>query len=67
MDRDKVQSKKHNNPERFKKDRESQLEVDQLVMPIDDLPLEDIKEERREEKDKHDTKDQSSSEKKYKP
>lgn len=67
MDRDKVQSKKHNNSERFKKDRESQLEVDQLVMPIDDLPLEDIKEERREEKDKHDTKDQSSSEKKYKP
>ncbi|PMC37929.1 hypothetical protein CJ195_10040 [Bacillus sp. UMB0899] len=67
MDRDKVQSKKKDNPERFQKDREDQKEVDQLVMPIDDLPLEDIKEEKREEKDKHDTKDQSSSEKKYKP
>ncbi|MCM3440319.1 hypothetical protein AB3Z07_06140 [Metabacillus halosaccharovorans] len=67
MDREKVQQKKKNNPDRFKKDRESQQEVDQLVMPIDDLPLEDIKEEKREERDKHDTKDQSSSEKKYKP
>lgn len=67
MDRDKVQQKKKNNPEKFKKDRKSQLEVDQLVMPIDDLPLEDIKEEMREEKDKHNSKNQSSSEKKYKP
>ncbi|MBU7591343.1 hypothetical protein [Metabacillus halosaccharovorans] len=67
MDREKVQQKKKNNPDRFKKDRESQQEVDQLVMPIDDLPLEDIKEEKREERDKHDTKNQSSSEKKYKP
>ena len=67
MDREKVQSRKKNNPDKFKKDRESQQEVDQLVMPIDDLPLEDIKEEKREERDKHNTKDQSSSEKKYTP
>ncbi|HZH58202.1 MAG TPA: hypothetical protein VEY70_01195 [Metabacillus sp.] len=67
MDRENVQHKKKNNPDRFKKDRESLQEIDQLVMPIDDLPLEDIKEEKREERDKHATKDQSSSEKKYKP
>jgi hypothetical protein len=67
MDREKIQQKKKNNPKKFKCDRESQQEVDQLVMPIDDLPLEDIKEEKREEKDKHKTKNQSSSEKKYKP
>jgi hypothetical protein len=36
-------------------------------MTVDSLPLEDIKEEYKEERDKHGTKDESSSEKKYKP
>ncbi|WP_181832981.1 hypothetical protein [Bacillus taeanensis] len=44
--------------------KEKQKKAD---MTVDSLPLEDIKEEYREEKDKRGTKDESSSEKKYKP
>lgn len=46
----------------FKEDWEKQQERDQVVMPVDDLPLEDIDMEREEELDKEDTKDRSSSE-----
>jgi len=46
----------------FKEDWEKQQERDQVVMPVDDLPLEDIDMEREEERDKEDTKDRSSSE-----
>ncbi|WP_035321942.1 hypothetical protein [Peribacillus kribbensis] len=48
----------------FQKDQQKQLERDQTLMPVDDLPLEDIKEEMREERDRDESKNQSSSEKK---
>ncbi|MDN4073848.1 hypothetical protein [Fictibacillus terranigra] len=51
----------------FKRSRENQLERDQLVMPADDLPLEDIKDEKNEERHKDDTKNTSSSERKLNP
>jgi hypothetical protein len=53
------------NPEQYKKDKESILDKFESEQNVDPLPLEDIKEERREERDKSNTKDQSSSEKKY--
>ncbi|MGG1571755.1 hypothetical protein [Fictibacillus sp. NRS-1165] len=51
----------------FKRSQEKQLERDQLVMPADDLPLEDIKDEKNEERHKEDTKNTSSSERKLNP
>ncbi|WLD93778.1 hypothetical protein [Alkalihalobacillus sp. AL-G] len=67
MDRNARGPKIKNNSEKFKKDRKRQKDVDEQAMPTDDLPLEDIKEEIREEKEKHDSKDNSSTERKHKP
>lgn len=39
--------------QRFKKDKEKQLERDQKVMPIDELPLKEIKYEEEEQRDKN--------------
>ncbi|MCR6097960.1 hypothetical protein HXA31_18905 [Salipaludibacillus agaradhaerens] len=51
--------------QRFKKDKEKQLERDQKVMPIDELPLEEIKYEEEEQRDKNKekTKKRSSTDK----
>ncbi|WP_417900064.1 hypothetical protein ABN702_07330 [Bacillus haimaensis] len=46
----------------FKENEKKQKRRDQLVMPIDELPLEDIKYEAEEEKKKKDSKEDSSSE-----
>ncbi|SFB93719.1 hypothetical protein SAMN05443252_10182 [Bacillus sp. OV322] len=61
-DKEKYLEERNEKSKAFKEDRETQLERDQTVMPIDDLPLEDIKMENQEERDKEDTKDNSSSE-----
>ncbi|WP_226683531.1 hypothetical protein [Sutcliffiella horikoshii] len=45
----------------FKEKEKNQKNRDQLVMPIDELPLEDIKYEKEEERDKKASKDRSSS------
>ncbi|ART76811.1 hypothetical protein B4U37_12495 [Sutcliffiella horikoshii] len=45
----------------FKENKKNQKNRDQLVMPIDELPLEDIKYEKEEERDKKSSKDRSSS------
>ncbi|TYS58197.1 hypothetical protein FZC74_14520 [Sutcliffiella horikoshii] len=45
----------------FKENKKNQKNRDQLVMPIDELPLEDIKYEKEEERDKKGSKDRSSS------
>ena len=45
----------------FKKNETNQKKRDQLVMPIDELPLEEIKYEKEEERNKKSSKDQSSS------
>lgn len=47
----------------FKQNEKNQKNRDQLVMPIDELPLEDIKYEKEEERDKKGSKDRSSSNK----
>ncbi|MFD0048680.1 hypothetical protein ACFVHQ_05020 [Actinomycetes bacterium NPDC127524] len=62
-DKEKYLEERNEKSKAFKEDRETQLERDQTVMPIDDLPLEDIKMENQEERDKEDTKDNSSSDK----
>ncbi len=48
----------------FKDNKKSQKDRDQLVMPIDELPLEEIKYESEEERDKEGSKDRSSSKEK---
>ncbi|WP_442853669.1 hypothetical protein [Bacillus sp. CHD6a] len=45
----------------FKKNDKDQKNRDQLVMPIDELPLDDIKYEEAEERDKKGSKGRSSS------
>ncbi|WP_253905585.1 hypothetical protein [Bacillus sp. THAF10] len=47
----------------FKHSEKTQKDRDQLVMPIDELPLQEIKYEKEEERDKETTKNRSSSEK----
>ncbi|MCR6105175.1 hypothetical protein HXA34_02595 [Salipaludibacillus agaradhaerens] len=53
------------NDRRFKEDKEKQLERDQKVMPIDELPLKEIKYEEEEQRDKNKekTKRRSSTDK----
>ncbi|WP_280771442.1 hypothetical protein [Salipaludibacillus daqingensis] len=50
----------------FKKDREKQMERDQSVMPVDEIPLEDVKyeEEEQKQKNKPKSKDRSSTDRK---
>jgi hypothetical protein len=60
-EKERVLEERNDKSKAFKKDWEKQKERDQVVMPVDDLPLEDIDMEREEERNKEDTKDQSSS------
>ncbi|RIW38453.1 hypothetical protein D3H55_02645 [Bacillus salacetis] len=53
------------NPEQYDSDKESMLDKFESEQNVDPLPLEDIREEKIEERKKSNTKDQSSSEKKY--
>ncbi|MFJ7745541.1 hypothetical protein [Peribacillus sp. NPDC097295] len=61
-DKDKILEERNDKSKAFKENQEKQLERDQVVMPIDDLPLEDIKYEHEEERNKEETKHRSSSE-----
>lgn len=63
LDRDKILNERNDKSKAFKEDWDQQKERDQVVMPIDDLPLEDINMENKEERDKHATKQRSSSDK----
>lgn len=63
LDRDKILDERNDKSKAFKEDWDQQKERDQVVMPIDDLPLEDINMENEEERDKHATKQRSSNEK----
>ncbi|WP_110928948.1 hypothetical protein [Bacillus massiliglaciei] len=60
--KNKILNERNDKSKAFKEDWEKQKERDQVVMPIDDLPLEEIKYESEEERKKEDTKDDSSSE-----
>lgn len=54
------------NPDQMKSDT-SIYDLYEEEQNVDPIPLEDLKEEMHEEEDKHDSKDTSSSEKKYNP
>lgn len=62
-EKEKILRERNNKLDAFKKDEKTQEERDQLIMPVDELPLEDIKYEVEEEKNKKETKKRSSSEK----
>ncbi|ANU14156.1 hypothetical protein B481_0813 [Planococcus halocryophilus Or1] len=53
------------NPEQYKTDKKTLTEMHEEEMHVDPIPMEDLKQEKREEKDKRGTKDSSSSEEKF--
>ncbi|EGA89920.1 hypothetical protein GPDM_07715 [Planococcus donghaensis MPA1U2] len=53
------------NPEQYKTDKKTLTEMHEEEMNVDPIPMEDLKQEKREEKDKRGTKDSSSSEEKF--
>ncbi|ANC78482.1 hypothetical protein ABE65_017415 [Fictibacillus phosphorivorans] len=57
---------KMDNPEQYKTDQQSLLDKFESEQNVDSIPMEDLKQEKREEKDKKATKNSSSSEEKYK-
>jgi hypothetical protein len=62
-DKEKYLEERNDKSKAFKKNQEKQLERDQVVMPIDDLPIDEIKYEQQEERNKKETKHRSTSEK----
>jgi hypothetical protein len=62
-DKEKYLEERNDKSKAFKKNQEKQLERDQVVMPIDDLPIDEIKYEHQEERNKKETKHRSTSEK----
>ncbi|MBM7649596.1 hypothetical protein JOC78_002570 [Bacillus ectoiniformans] len=56
---------KMDNPDQMDTEKESLYDQFESEQNVDSIPLEDLKQEQREEKDKHGTKDSSSSEKKF--
>ncbi|AXN40012.1 hypothetical protein ACWF7H_06575 [Peribacillus butanolivorans] len=61
-DKEKFLEERNNKSKAFKENQEKQLERDQVVMPIEDLPIDEIKYEREEERNKKETKQRSTSE-----
>ncbi|WP_017729339.1 hypothetical protein [Halalkalibacterium ligniniphilum] len=61
-EKDKLLRDRNQTHKAFKSNKEKQKERDQLVMPIDELPLEDIQQEAEEERQKEKSKQRSSSE-----
>jgi hypothetical protein len=53
------------NPEQYETKTTSLHDKFDSELTVDPIPMEDLKQEKREEKDKHHTKDSSSSEKKF--
>ncbi len=51
----------NDNPEQVNEDQESILDQHESEQNVDAIPLEDLKKEQHEEKNKHHTKDDSSS------
>ncbi|WP_163102052.1 hypothetical protein [Peribacillus alkalitolerans] len=60
--KDKILKDRNDRSKAFEKNWNEQKERDQVVMPIDDLPLEEIKTEKKEERDNKGSKDTSTSE-----
>ncbi|MGE7767226.1 hypothetical protein [Peribacillus sp. NPDC096540] len=61
-DKEKFLEERSDKYKAFKENQEKQLERDQVVMPIEDLPIDEIKYEREEERNKKETKHRSTSE-----
>lgn len=61
-DKEKYLEERNDKSKAFKENQEKQLERDQVVMPIEDLPIDEIKYEREEERNKKETKQRSTSE-----
>lgn len=53
------------NPEQYKTDKKTITEMHKEEMTVDTIPMEDLKQEKREESDKRGTKSNSSSEEKF--
>lgn len=60
------QRKEMDHPEQYKTNNQTLFDRFESEQNVDPIPMEDLKIELREEKQKHKTKDQSSSEEKYK-
>ncbi|WP_026675330.1 hypothetical protein [Alkalihalobacterium bogoriense] len=58
--------KKLDHPEQYPTEKESLFDKFESQQTVDPIPMEDLKIEKREEKEKHKTKSDSSSEQKYK-
>ncbi len=69
MSKDKKQLSrgKMDNPEHTLTDKEHILDKFEEEQNVDPIPIEDLRQENKEERHKHDTKQSSSSEKKFKP
>lgn len=59
------QQKNYNNPEQYKTEKKSLFDQHDEEKHVDPLPVEDLRQEVMEEKDKKETKQSSSTEKKY--
>lgn len=67
MNKKSVQQKNNmDQPEQYPTDKESLFDKFESERNVDPIPMEDLNEEKHEEKEKHHSKDTSSSEKKYK-
>nr|WP_246483986.1 hypothetical protein [Heyndrickxia vini] len=62
----KSNSKTYDHPEQYKTEKESLFDKYESERNVDPIPMEDLNEKMQDEKNKHKSKDTSSSEKKYK-
>ncbi|WP_286232187.1 hypothetical protein [Neobacillus mesonae] len=66
MDKNKTKSKGNmDSPEQYATEKESLFDKFKSEQTVDPIPVEDLNEEKHEEKAKHNSKTTSSSEKKY--
>ncbi|MCF3944812.1 hypothetical protein [Oceanobacillus alkalisoli] len=65
-DKDKDFEKVPEKKPKWNEERRTELDEFKQQQHVDDIPLEDLKIEQEDEKDKHKTKDDSQSERKYK-
>ncbi len=59
------QKNRMDNPEQYKTDKKSLHDMFESEQTVDPIPLEDLKQEQEEEKNHHATKENSSTEEKY--
>ncbi|MBU5351183.1 hypothetical protein KQI74_02755 [Paenibacillus barcinonensis] len=60
-----TQDKMHDQPEQYKTENESLLDRYEQEQTVDPIPMQDLNMEAQEEKNKHQTKSNSSTEEKY--